>query len=436
MMRSDRDQLIRRALTPPTDVVAPADLGEEIYRAVTSTPQARRAPLSGLAWGPLYQGTWVLLVVALLLAGLAISILGRPQPAPPIRVQGYHGGPERTGVMAGPGPMGEVGIGWQVQRRGPVPFTLMPIASDDVIYVADAAGDVSALAAIDGTTRWTTRLETPVTGSPILEAGLLVVGTESGEIIALGEVSGRERWRHDVGSAVHASLVAVEGLIIVAAEDGSVAALDAATGEVRWTMMLPGIPARGPAIADGTMYIGASEQLLAIDLATRAERWRFEIGPGTISTPTATEGVVYVSGGVDAETEHAVIAIDAASGLERWRFETEDGGRVLVGAVADGSVYALGDDGFVYNLAAADGQLLWRFETGGPIAALASVAQGVVYVASTDRSVYAIEALMGSERWRVDVSGEPTLPLVIGGRVVVGTNVGTVLALVGSNPSP
>ena len=435
MTLSDRDQLIRRALTPPTDVVAPAGLGEEIYRAVTSTPQARRAPLSGLTWGPLYQGIWPLLVVTLLLAGLAISMLARPQP-PPILVQGYHGGADRTGVMPGPGPLGDVGIGWEVQRRGPLPLTIMPIASDDVIYVADGAGDVSALAAIDGATRWTAPLETPVTGSPILEAGLLVVGTESGEIVAFSADSGSERWRHAVGSAIHASLVAVEGLIILAAEDGTVAALDPATGAVRWTMMLPGSPARGPAMADDTMYIGASDELLAIDLASRAVRWRFRIGPGVISTPVATGGVVYVAGGIDADTEHAVIALDADSGLERWRFETDDGGQVLVGAVADGSVYALGDDGVVYSLAAADGHVLWRFETGGAIASLGSVADGVLYVSSTDRSVYAIEALTGSERWRMDVRGEPTVPLVIGGRVVVGTNLGTVLALVGSNPPP
>lgn len=433
MTRAERDQLIRRALTPPAGVVAPDGLSEEIYRTIASTPQRGRPLLRGLRGGPVFQGAWLLIVIALLLAALAISIIGRPQPAPS-SVEGYHGGPERTGVMIGPGPAGEVDIGWQVQRRGPLPFTLMPIAVEDRIYVADAAGDVSALNALDGSMYWTTTLNTPVTGSPVLASGRVVAGTESGEVVALNAASGVEEWRHEIGSPIRASLVAFEGTIIAAADDGRVAALDA-EGTVRWTMQLSGSPLRGPAIDDRTMYIGASDDLLAIDLATRAVRWRFEVGPGVITTPAAVDGAVYVAGGIDAQAQHAVIALDAVTGLERWRFETESGGQVLVGAVADESVFALGDDGVVYRLAASDGRVEWRFATNGAIASLASVAAGVLYISSTDGWVYAIDMLSGTERWRVDVRGEPTPPLVIGGRVLLGTNLGQLIALVGSLPA-
>ena len=41
MNTSDRDLMIRFALTPPAEVHAPADLGDSIYREIVRTPQRR-----------------------------------------------------------------------------------------------------------------------------------------------------------------------------------------------------------------------------------------------------------------------------------------------------------------------------------------------------------------------------------------------------------
>ena len=44
MNTSDRDVMIRLALTPSADVQAPADLGDSIYREILRTPSPQDQP--------------------------------------------------------------------------------------------------------------------------------------------------------------------------------------------------------------------------------------------------------------------------------------------------------------------------------------------------------------------------------------------------------
>ena len=65
-----------------------------------------------------------------------------------------------------------------------------------------------------------------------------------------------------------------------------------------------------------------------------------------------------------SSTDHKVCALDVTTGQQRWSFFT--GGPVrLAPTVWNGRVFVGSDDGFVYCLSAADGQLLWKIR-GGP----------------------------------------------------------------------
>jgi len=59
-----------------------------------------------------------------------------------------------------------------------------------------------------------------------------------------------------------------------------------------------------------------------------------------------------------------VTALNTSDGRERWRFFTEGPVR-FAPAVADGRVYFVSDDGYLYCTDAADGNLLWKFR-GAP----------------------------------------------------------------------
>ena len=136
--------------------------------------------------------------------------------------------------------------------------------------------------------------------------------------------------------------------------------------------------------------------------------WNVETG-GQVRTSAAVVGeTVYVGGG-----GRSVYALDAETGAQQWEFQT-DGQVNSSPAVVDVStaedtdggasetVYVGSDDGYLYAIDAAEGDLEWRFETGGPVESSPTVFDGTVYVGSRDGFLYAIDAVEGDEQWSID----------------------------------
>ena len=202
MTAFDRDDLIRLALTPDEAVQAPADLADDIRQAIAKTPQRRSlVPWVGVTrWIPSPSRTVVLAAIlgVLVIVGLLVAVASR-RPSSPVDLTMYRGGPERTGILPGPGPRGVPSEAWQGDLHGPVPVQVMPIVHDGLVLVADGGGYLMAFAETDGTVRWEIDVESPVRSSPIIVGDLVVVGTGAGDLIAYELASQRERWRQQPG---------------------------------------------------------------------------------------------------------------------------------------------------------------------------------------------------------------------------------------------
>ncbi len=117
------DDAIRAALTPAAEVRAPAGLAAGIRAVIDTTPQ-RRARRIG--WAPSRRTRLVLqfAVVGLLLLAMlgAILLVGshRSDPTSLPTVTTYRGGPARTAVMPGPGPIVPLRVEWQAGVKGPI----------------------------------------------------------------------------------------------------------------------------------------------------------------------------------------------------------------------------------------------------------------------------------------------------------------------------
>ena len=435
-----RDTLIRVALTPDEMIHVPASLGDEIHRAVRATPQSR--PWFGvprLAW-PLRQSPlFLILLLAMLLVLLIGSLIVLSRLPGPARLTTYHGGPERTGVMAGPGPQGDPVIEWEVQRNGAFRVTIMPIVAEGRVFVADDSGMVGALSESDGDALWEASVGTPIRASPVWVDGLVVVGSDSGAVVALKETEGGEVWRFVTSGAVSASLAAVDGTVYVGSEDEYLYALDAASGQLKWSLPFGGPITRGPAISDGVVYVGArGGRLSALDAAGQQTLWRVELGDGDVGTPAVTDGVVYVGRGIEAPatSPHDLVALSTRDGSQLWSFVSAAGRQVHLGAVGNDLTYAVSEDNSVYGLDRGTGVVVWSHRTEGRVGSLAALVDGVLYVSSTDGTVRALDAATGSLYWSIAVEGEPTMPAVINGRVFVGTTRGKVYAIGGTEVVP
>jgi outer membrane protein assembly factor BamB/class 3 adenylate cyclase len=348
----------------------------------------------------------------------------------------YHAGPDRTGLMPGPGPTGKPSIAWDVSRSGAIPFSIMPLVASGRVIVADASGTLAALDEGTGRELWTIGLGSTTHSSPVLVDGLVVAATDAGTLIAAKAADGARAWQKTIGGgAITASLLVADGALYLGDENRSLVRLDPETGRQVWSVDVGGPVTRGPAFAGGVIYIGATGgQFSAIDAVTHRVLWTAQLGPGEVGTPTVGDGRVYVGRGLHASAPpHDLVAMDVRDGSFLWSFASPAGGQVHMGGLANGVVYAVSDDGNVYALDAATGARRWTAHTNGSIGTLAGLVDDIVYVSSADQTIRALDAMTGEQLWSITVKGIPTMPAVIDGRVIVGTSLGRVVAIGGSS---
>jgi outer membrane protein assembly factor BamB len=443
------DDAIRLALTPAPDIQAPAGLADAIRVAVAATPQRRR---SFLGFAP-SRGTRIALRFALVgllvfaLVGLLLVVGSKPPPAPLPTTNTYHGGPERNGVMPGPGPTGAPSVEWRGDLQGPV-GAWSPAVADGVVFVADQGGFVTASDELTGRQLWQKNVGAPINSGLTVASGVVIVGDDAGVIHGLDVTTGRERWRYQATAPVHSASAIVDGVAWIGSLAGALYALDVQTGTPRWPepIQTAGPISRAIAASGGLVYVGSGgatagdlATLQAYDASTGLLRWAMHLEPGNASTPSISDGRVFVTGGLDATSTvaHELYAFDASTGKAAWPapFQAPTGKTLLIGAVADGLVFAESTDGTMYVVDAATGTPKWTAEIHSTQAPSAGVVGGTIYVTSDDRKIHAFDIASHQEwggSWPFAIDGAPGSPTIVHGRIFIGTGYGQVISIAGA----
>jgi outer membrane protein assembly factor BamB len=217
------------------------------------------------------------------------------------------------------------------------------------------------------------------------------------------------RWRTRLGpvggggeDAEASAPVVTDGRAFVAVSDG-LHALDVRRGSRDWRTGAVSPNAMSPTFSydretvppvvgpDGTVFVGGTQALTALDPADGSVRWRYD-DANAFGTPTATDGAVFV--GSDA----GVLALDAGDGSERWRADAPGEVTPNVLAVGDGAV-VVATDGGTRALDRATGEQRW---SASPRAEQYPVVRdGTVFV-GTYEGLFAFELSDGKQRWRFE----------------------------------
>ena len=181
-------------------------------------------------------------------------------------------------------------------------------------------------------------------------------------------------------------------------------------GEIRWQAATdPSV--RGihgtPAIANGTVYVGAYEgTLYAFDLATGIREWKTDLGDAIGSSPLYHDGRLYI--GVEYyDPSGAIFAVDAASGDVAWEDQRvtdhphsspaiDEGTGTIVMGSNDGSLYAWD---YPDPAAGSEPTFAWRFATDGAIKGPIATHDGAAFFGSWDNNVYRVDLETGEEDW-------------------------------------
>lgn len=266
-------------------------------------------------------------------------------------------------------------------------------------------------------------------------------------------------WRLGLG-AHGPQRLALEGETLVVSSDAGLSAFSAADGKALWTSSL--VPANAVATGDGNVYVHTATALVAIDLASGAERWRSSVGPPsvapiwrggwllaasgtTLQAFRAKDGTsvwqvplaATPSGGMEIDGDHvfvpigdgkseAIAAIDLPSHKTAWTTPLDT--RPVNMIAANGRLYFGGEYG-VYAYSQDDGKRLWTVREKPGVSIGLAADERAVYVALRNQTLYALDKASGNQKWRGQLPARPRATIFCaGGQVVVPLDSGDLVS--------
>jgi outer membrane protein assembly factor BamB len=225
----------------------------------------------------------------------------------------------------------------------------------------------------------------------------------------------QQLWATALGGHVSlGSPVVQDGTVVVSVTDfgggdqGGLVALDLATGAERWRYVTPNQARNAPAIEGDTVVVALGNgEVHAVGLADGAVRWTHDAAED-LSTyessmwaaPTIADGAVFIA------LQGRMSALELATGEPRWEAELTSSypwlGTTAAVTVANGVAIAnYGRDDGMTGWSTTTGARLWDIRDGRTLAVNATpiVVDGELYVASTYGGVAKLELATRAQRW-------------------------------------
>lgn len=187
-------------------------------------------------------------------------------------------------------------VRWERASPTGVQFHAAPLALGTDVVVADDAGTVVRLRALDGAEQWRAEVGAPVYAAPTADPEAIYVSTTRGDLARLGIATGDVRWhvRDELPLRVSSAAVGALGLA-VGYSDGTVRGVDPATGAERWRMQGDGNVTAEPVWIGDRVAVGTlDQQLIIVDGRTGREEWSTELRGRVKSALTVGGGLLVV----------------------------------------------------------------------------------------------------------------------------------------------
>ncbi|MFA6214255.1 MAG: PQQ-binding-like beta-propeller repeat protein [Candidatus Micrarchaeia archaeon] len=315
-------------------------------------------------------------------------------------------------------------VQWSYSAQGAV--LGKPILMSDNVAFSTHEGKVYSFSAARGSISWAYDAGAKIYAPPAqVSLDTIAVAGQGGRLVFLS-ASGKE------GAAVQLPAaplyLAGDGGRAYASLPRGVQAYSS-SGASLWNFTLPG-PA-GPIGAFGDAVYFTSGGLL-YSLASKDGSLNFAVDAedSFMAAPAEKEGSVYLGA-----TDGRLYSFDAVSGRLRWQYQA--GGWVQSTPMRFGdAVYFGSNDGFLHSITDS-GRLRFKFRTGEGIwsePVLYSGKEGwQVVFGSNDGNIYGLDAASGELVWSFSAGGRPSGLSVKNGAILFGTSEGRFYSL---SPSP
>lgn len=226
-----------------------------------------------------------------------------------------------------------------------------------------------------------------VTFSPTIdEGGSILVGTST---LYSVNIDGTIRWTYETGRTIKTTPAIYNGCIYFGSTDQYLYAISA-NGKLKWKYYTGSWNPSSPTVdSNGTVYFGATvpSRLYALN-PDGSLKWYFSAPGGIESSPSIDKnGNIYFT-----SNDHILFAVDK-NGSEKWRFEMGDSDRddewSSPAITSNGLIFVGSNDHYIYALDTL-GNVQWKYKTGDAIFSSPAVdSEGNVYINSSDDYLYA-----------------------------------------------
>jgi len=275
-----------------------------------------------------------------------------------------------------------------------------PAAHDGTrLFVPLSSGQLVALDWQHGDSLWSVALK--ASSAPVVAQGTIYVAGD-GQVYALDAATGATRWSAPAPAPV--SLVVLADARVLGVGATIAAAFDAASGAPSWTRPLDdaGAPVGAVTTADALFLTAAKGATRRLALFDGQIVWTHMV-EGRPSPPLVVKESVYVG-----DTANRFHALDAKNGKARWSWRT---GGDVIGAAADGgaepkAVYYASLDAVVRAVNPGNGNQQWKRDGGTRAVAPPLALDGSVVVPGLTPKLSGFAPLTGIPQGTFDLPGE------------------------------
>lgn len=338
-------------------------------------------------------------LLALVISRPAITIAQEPDPA--------FASSTLSEVQPGPAPDEPIAELWRFTGSG---YTSLhaPLVSGEVAITIGESDDRRTIIALDkrtGELIWQRPMSAETLDAFAIAGDLLFLQANDGSPQALTAADGEDAWTSEAAIGESPESIVTDGDRVFVTNDDRTVAVEARSGDALWEARpFPGGEPSIAALAYGILFAvssGDGEGVIALDVATGAERWRHSRPGGSLSVPGTANDEVFVGHYDAGESGQGWVALDARSGTPLWESPTD--GPALFGVATADTFYACANDGMV-ALDVLSGASLWSQPS---TCSGMTVTDDAVTVASGDPNGHTLTSLSlaGEPLWSYDIDG-------------------------------
>lgn len=215
-------------------------------------------------------------------------------------------------------------------------------------------------------------------------------------------------WKYTSSRSFFSTPVIYNKLVFAGGSDSIFRAIDLSDGSTEWELKTSGSIRSAALIENDIIYLnGGDGNLYILNLngeiirtIKAGQEKQYDFADYHQSSPVMINNIIFFGLG-----DGFVYAVDPENGNIKWKYET--GGAVHSSPAAEnGKLFVGSFDGYVYALNISDGSLIWKFKTAGhsyfpkgEVQGSPQVKDDLVFIGARDYNFYAIDKEKGYCHW-------------------------------------